>query len=74
MTDTAEEDVYLNIVFTWIAPRDRRGSKRCCLIGSCVSFRVIHGLMFLTCKHRDAYANTGMQCDKPDVTYAGFLV
>lgn len=45
VADTAEQDFDLNVVFGWIAPRDRGGSKRRCRTGSGVSFGVVHGFI-----------------------------
>ena len=41
VTDTAEKDFDLNVVFTWIAPRDRGGSKRRFRTCSSISLRFI---------------------------------
>ena len=44
VADAAEENFDLHVVFGWIAPRDRSGSKRRCRTGSGVSFCVVHGV------------------------------
>ena len=41
VTDTTEKDFDLNVVFTWIAPRDRGGGKRRFRTRSSVSLRFI---------------------------------
>jgi hypothetical protein len=41
VADTAEEDFYLDVVFTWLTARDSNGSKWQCRIGSGVSLSVI---------------------------------
>ncbi len=42
VTDAAEENLDLYVVFGWIAPRDRGGGKRRFRTGSGVGFRVEH--------------------------------
>jgi hypothetical protein len=47
MTDPAEEDLDLDVVFIWIAPRDGRRDKRRCRTGGGVGLRFIHEFMIL---------------------------
>ena len=42
VTDSAEEDLELHVIFGWIAPRDRSGGKRRCCTGGGVGFCVVH--------------------------------
>jgi hypothetical protein len=42
VTDAAEENFNLHVILGWIAPRDRSGRKRRCLIGGGVGFGVVH--------------------------------
>ena len=50
VADAAEENLYLYVVFGWIAPRDLGGDKRRCCTGSGVSFRVVHVLNLDDCR------------------------
>jgi hypothetical protein len=45
VTDAAEENLYLYVVFGWIAPRDYGGGKRRFRTASGVGFRVEHVLI-----------------------------
>jgi hypothetical protein len=47
VADAAEQNFDLNIVLTWIAPRDCRAGKWRGRTGSVVSFRVVHGYILL---------------------------
>src|ERR1039457_4973098 len=44
VADAAEQDFNLNVVFGWVATRDRCGGKRRCRTPSGVSLRVVHNL------------------------------
>ena len=46
VTDAAEQDFNLYVVFGWIAPRDRGGGQRRRRTGSGISFCVVHALTF----------------------------
>src|ERR1041384_2352118 len=50
VAEATEKDLDLDVVFAWIATRDRGARKRRCLACSRICFRVVHGFMLLDLK------------------------